>query len=72
MPHSVAKNNLMASVSRVDTFRKARKLSLRLQRNRVATRATESEPHLVNHHGYSPAKLLRGFTLSDLLDKPWS
>ena len=26
----------------------------------------------LNHHGYFPAQLVGGFTLSDLLDKPWS
>ena len=25
-----------------------------------------------NHHFYFPAQLVGGFTLSDLLDKPWS
>ena len=25
-----------------------------------------------NHHFYCPAQLVGGFTLSDLLDKPWS
>ena len=26
----------------------------------------------LNHHFYFPAQLVGGFTLSDLLDKPWS
>ena len=31
-----------------------------------------SFPFFFNHHFYFPAQLVGGFTLSDLLDKPWS
>ena len=27
---------------------------------------------VVDHHFYFPAQLVGGFTLSDLMDKPWS